>query len=183
MANPWFTAAFPLLLISFAPTCPASPPIVATEGGLTVAVVFPSASTARVVVAREGEKRQQSREFEFPRDANYGAPWVELVEVKSPQSFVLHIRTRQTCGPGIHRFTFAYRGADWLVAGLDREESACPESGGPAPAWSASYNFLTGQVRRVEFANGRAGKPTLERKQFPRFKLTDFAPLDPSFAQ
>jgi hypothetical protein len=150
--------------------------VTATQGELAIAVVFPSESTAKLVI-RVGEAPDESREFKFPRAANYGAPWVEHIVIKSHSSFVVHIRTRQPCGPGRHDFTFAHRGGEWLIAGLDREEHACSDEG-PVLAWRKSYNFLIGRTERADYVRGHRGRAIVERRQFPLFKLIEFDPLN-----
>jgi hypothetical protein len=151
----------------------AARPVVATRAGLTVAVVFPAENTAQLLVFRAATLEASSAPFEFPLVANYGAAWVEIIDIPTTSRFTLHMRTRQTCGPGLYDYRFAQRRDMWLVSGLDRAESECSEAG-IVPSWKASYDFLTGAIVRTDVDRKAHVKVTKARHAFPAFPLTSF---------
>ena len=158
------------------------PPVVAVGHDLSVAVIFPSENTAQLVVFRHNKEEARSSPFELVSSANYGAAWVEQVELKSASSFSVYMRTRQTCGPGIYDYSFAHRNGSWVVSGLERSESECSGEG-VAPAWRKSYNYLTGRVETVQFRNERqrtTGKP---KGNFLPHSLAEFEALSTRYEQ
>lgn len=152
---------------------PAAHPVVASRAELSVVVVFPSDDIAQVLVFRGATVEERSAAFEFPRVANYGAAWVETIDVPSTSRFTIHMRTRQTCGPGIYDYHFAERRDAWVVSGLDRGESECSDAG-IVPSSSASYDFLTGHIVTTAERRGAHPKRSTLQHSFPVFPLTSF---------
>lgn len=65
---------------------PARDPAIGEGHGLAVAVIFPSESTAQLVVLAQQAKEVRSQQFEFAAAANYGAVWGKEIEIKSSSS-------------------------------------------------------------------------------------------------
>ena len=148
------------------------PPHVANAHGLSVAVVFPTEGIAQLIVLRSDSVEARSAAFEFTQTANYGAASVEQIKISSSSTFALSIRTRLVCGPGVYDYYFAQHRGRWVVSGLEREEGEC-SGDSVVPAWSKSYNYLTGKTESVAFQNGRRNKVT-KQSQFPVFELRKF---------
>ncbi len=136
-------------------------------------VVFPSEDAAQVLVFRGATVEARSAAFEFPRVANYGAAWVETIDVPSNSRFTIHMRTRQTCGPGTYDYHFAERRDAWVVSGLDRGESECSDAG-IVPSSKASYDFLTGRILTTAERRGARPKRSTLKHPFPGFPLASF---------
>ena len=152
---------------------PAAHPVVASRAELSVVVVFPTEDAAQVLVFRGATVEARSATFEFPRVANYGAGWVETIDVPSTSRFTIHMRTRQTCGPGLYDYHFAERRDAWVVSGLDRGESECSDAG-IVPSSKASYDFLTGQIVTTAERRGAHPKQSTLQHPFPEFPLASF---------
>lgn len=157
----------------------AQSPVVAEGHSLSVAVIFPKENTAQLIVLQNQKTEVRSSAFEFHLTANYGGAWVEQIAVKSSSQFTVHMRTRQTCGPGVYDYIFAQRNGRWVVSGLERSESKCSDDG-IVPSWRKSYNFLNGITESVVFENGRR-KVASRQGQVSEFALSEFVALDSKY--
>ena len=147
---------------------------------MKITIVFPSESAAQLFVLSGERVEAHSVPFEFFPEASYGATWVDQIEVRAPDAFVLRFRVRKTCGPGVYDYRFAKRAETWYVSGLDRKESRCSDAG-VADAWEKSYNFLNGRTRFIDYANGHPKKGMNAGRVFPSFRLADFEALHPKY--
>ena len=152
---------------------PAAPPILATRAELSVAVVFPSEQTAQVLVFRGASVEARSAAFEFPLVANYGAAWVDTIDIPSMSRFTIRMRTRQTCGPWVYNYRFAERREAWVVSGLDRVENECSKAG-IAQSSKASYDFLKGTIVRTEIRRRAPQEHSTTHHVFTAFPLASF---------
>ena len=67
---------------------PAGVPVVSQVQDLRIATVFPSEGTARLLIFKGPALISGSAPFEFPTSANFGAAWVERIEISSSSRFV-----------------------------------------------------------------------------------------------
>jgi hypothetical protein len=151
-------------------------PVIGQGHGLAVAVVFPGNSTVQLVVRAAHAKEVHSQRFQIATDANYGAVWVEQVEITSPSQFVVFLRSRETCGPGVYDYVFSKREGGWFVAGLERSETMC-SARGIAPSWRKSYNFLAGRIESTNFDRETRRRSTRSSRTFPPFPLEEWEPF------
>lgn len=152
---------------------PAARPVLATHAELSVAVIFPSENTAQLLVFRGASIDARSVTFEFPLVANYGAARVEMIDIPSTSRFTIHMRTRQTCGPGVFDYRFAERGQTWVVSGLDRLEHECSAAGITLSS-KASYDFLKGTIVRTELRQRVHQGHSTTHQAFTAFPLASF---------
>jgi hypothetical protein len=147
---------------------PAGVPVVTRAYNLTVATVFPSEGTARLLIFKGPELVSGSSTFDFPAAANFGAAWIEEIGISASSLFVVKVRVRQTCGPGSYDYTFLQKNGRWLLAQLQREELRCTESGITSD-WKKTYNYLGGTLTSVEYLGSR---PSTKLSRLKATKLT-----------
>ena len=149
---------------------PAGVPVVSQVRDLRIATVFPSEGTARLLIFKGPALISGSAPFEFPTSANFGAAWVERIEISSSSRFVVRIRVRQTCGPGIYDYSFVQQQGKWFLAQLEREELRCSDSGITSD-WKKTYNYLGGTLTAVEY---QAQRPRTTHSRLKVAQLTPF---------
>jgi hypothetical protein len=163
---------------AFAALSPARSPEIATAHGITVAVLFTSSTSAQLVVHRGATEEAKSPTFAFPIESNYGAAWVESVKILSASRFSVALRTRQSCGPGVHNYFFSQSKGQWLLTRLDREENECTETGNVL-AWKTTYSYLDGTAKSTHFRNNVPQKSITRSMQLHLTPLSEFNAFDP----
>lgn len=155
---------------------PAGVPVFAKVEDLTVATVFPSNGTARLLVFKGTKQVSGSSTFDFPSAANFGAAWVEEIRISNLSRFVVKIRVRQTCGAGSYDYTFDQRYERWVLSKLQREELRCTETG-ITSAWKKTYNYLDGRLTSVEYRGSRQVRRVSRLKAATLASLEEFQAL------
>ena len=155
---------------------PAGVPVVNRALDLTVATVFPSEGTAKLLVFKGPELVSGSSTFDFPASANFGAAWVEEIEISTSSRFVVKVRIRQTCGPGSYDYTFVKRNGQWVLAQLQREELRCTDSG-VSSDWKKTYNYLGGTLTSVKYQGPKSTKKLSRLKAVKLTLIEDFQAL------
>ena len=159
---------------------PARVPVVAEQYGIAVAAIFVSSNAAQLLIYRETTEEERSPVFEFPLEANFGSAWVEQVKPLSANSFLVAVRTRQTCGLSVHDYFFSKLQNTWVLAQLDRAESQCSDTGNFL-AWKTTYDYLARRTKSTKFSKSGAPKTSVRAIGVKVVRLVEFHALDPSY--
>ena len=160
------------------PQASTTPPVSAKAAPLTVEVRFPRSGFAQLNVSHATRPSESSPEFELSREANYGQIWIERIDIDSQNRFVVRVRVRQTCGPGIHDYTFSFLRNRWVLSRLYREESLCAPAG-VVTDWTKTYDYLSHTSSLIQYKGRHSERPL--KKQLPKrtVPLQEFIALDP----
>ena len=126
------------------------------DASLAVGVVLRPDRGRLLVLRREessGHYMEEAESAEFP---NMFGPRenVEIVEVTSPERFMVQVNSRTTCGIQLEHYRIARVHGRWKVAGYDRYEPDSQDCDVNQISRAYSANLLTGQVRITEFVHG-----------------------------